>query len=213
MTYSAGTWATCSNALSSCSANMSSSTAPSSLSIWSRHLLGMTFKPSFTPASCLNASTVPAITVAAGHPMSDVYAEASKFNRTIVGAAEPDVGLGGYLTGGGHSPISATYGLAADNVLEMSVVTPSGDIVAVNACQNPDLFWAMRGVRTIPYHSSRPTSTVGRLISPQHQLEYNTDPVQGRWFNLRCPPKCYFAHLPHPLFDGCLSHLQRHVTK
>lgn len=122
------------------------STAPSSLSIWTRHLLGMNFEPSFLERSCAAATFVPAITVAAGHPLRDIYAEVSKYNQTIVGAAEPNVGLGGYITGGGHSPISAKYGLAADNVLEMALVTPTGDIVVANECQNQDLFWAMRGV-------------------------------------------------------------------
>ena len=32
-----------------------------------------------------------------------------------------------------------------DNVLEFTVVTSSGDNLVVNSCQNPDLFWALRG--------------------------------------------------------------------
>lgn len=56
------------------------------------------------------------------------------------------VGLGGWLTGGGHSPVGALYGLGVDNVLEMQIVTPTGDLVTANECQNPDLFWAFRGV-------------------------------------------------------------------
>lgn len=55
-------------------------------------------------------------------------------------------GLGGYLTGGGHSPLSAMLGLAADQVLEMEVVMPCGKIVIANQVSNADLFWAMRGV-------------------------------------------------------------------
>ena len=56
------------------------------------------------------------------------------------------MGLGGYLTGGGHSPLSAMFGLAVDQVLEMEVVLASGDIVTANEAQHSDLFWAMRGV-------------------------------------------------------------------
>jgi hypothetical protein len=35
--------------------------------------------------------------------------------------------------------------MGADNVLEVTVVTASGEIMIANACQNPDLFWAIRG--------------------------------------------------------------------
>ena len=35
--------------------------------------------------------------------------------------------------------------MGADNVLEATVVLPSGEIVTTNACQHPDLFYAIRG--------------------------------------------------------------------
>lgn len=54
--------------------------------------------------------------------------------------------IGGYLQGGGHSPISRMFGMAADNVLEFTVVLlTTGEIVTANACTHPDLFWALRG--------------------------------------------------------------------
>lgn len=64
----------------------------------------------------------------------------------MVGGTSKSVSVGGYLTGGGHSILSPRYGLGADNVLELEVVTPMGDILTANECQNEDLFWAMRGV-------------------------------------------------------------------
>lgn len=45
----------------------------------------------------------------------------------------------------GHGPLSSTYGMAADNVLEIRVVTPDGVPRTANPCVNPDLFWALRG--------------------------------------------------------------------
>ncbi|KAL8697120.1 MAG: hypothetical protein Q9201_007297 [Fulgogasparrea decipioides] len=99
----------------------------------------------FVANGCLAAST-PAINVAAGHRMFEIYDAAAAHGSMIIGGEDPDVGLGGYLTGGGHSPISGAYGLAADNVLEFEVVTPAGDIKTINACQNRDLFFAFRGV-------------------------------------------------------------------
>ena len=52
---------------------------------------------------------------------------------------------GGYLQGGGHSPMSPMFGLTVDNVLEIDVVLANGTLLTTNACTNPDLFWALRG--------------------------------------------------------------------
>jgi FAD/FMN-containing dehydrogenase len=78
--------------------------------------------------------------------MGEIYEEAAKYNLTIVGGADPNVGIGGYLTGGGHSPLGSYHGMAVDNVLEIAVVTPRGDTVVANECQNSELFWALKGV-------------------------------------------------------------------
>jgi FAD/FMN-containing dehydrogenase len=72
--------------------------------------------------------------------------QSSLRNLTIVAGGSETVGIGGYLTGGGHGALSATYGMGADQVLEMEIVTPRGKILTINECQNQDLFWAMRGV-------------------------------------------------------------------
>jgi len=77
--------------------------------------------------------------------MIELYALTDAQNQTIVGGEAWGVGIGGYLTGGGHSALSADYGLAADNVLEVRVVTPTGNILVANECQNSDLFYAFRG--------------------------------------------------------------------
>lgn len=93
---------------------------------------------------------VPAITVAAGVQMLEIDEQAHLRNLTIVSGGSGTVGVGGYLTGGGHGALSSTYGMAADQVLEMEIVTPGGDILTINECQNTDLFWAMRGVSRKP---------------------------------------------------------------
>lgn len=53
--------------------------------------------------------------------------------------------MGGYILGGGHSPLSSILGIAADHVLSLEVVLESGLFVTASATQNPDLFWALRG--------------------------------------------------------------------
>ena len=49
------------------------------------------------------------------------------------------------MLGGGHSPLSSIYGMAADHLLSMEVVLPSGAFVTASDTSNPDLFWALRG--------------------------------------------------------------------
>jgi hypothetical protein len=49
------------------------------------------------------------------------------------------------MQGGGHGPASRQFGLGADQVLELEVVLANGSTVTANACQNSDLFFALRG--------------------------------------------------------------------
>jgi FAD/FMN-containing dehydrogenase len=84
--------------------------------------------------------------VHAGTIMSEYYAAAERHNVTVVGGADMNVGVGGWILNGGHSPVSSKYGLGADQALEMEVVTANGTLLTINEHKYPDLFWAMRGV-------------------------------------------------------------------
>ncbi|KAF2093309.1 FAD-binding domain-containing protein [Rhizodiscina lignyota] len=129
------------------------SVAPYSLSIWTHNLLGLSYHAKFEPSggrcdcgdNWLSAYNGPAIKMAAGENHGAAFDFANKHGLMIHVAGARTVGLGGYITGGGHSLISFQKGLAADSILELTVVLPSGDIVTANACKNPDLFWALRG--------------------------------------------------------------------
>jgi hypothetical protein len=74
-----------------------------------------------------------------------VQAELAKYNAIVVTGANPDVGIVGWLTGGGHGKLSQTYGMGADNLLEATIVTPNGLVIVTNPCQNSDIFFAIRG--------------------------------------------------------------------
>lgn len=109
-----------------------------------------------------------AITAGGAAQMYNLYQAAAPHGRAIVGGGSRSVGVSGYITGGGHSILSSRYGLAADQVLEMEVVTPQGNILTVNEDQHRDLFWALRGVRSqfLPFHV---LVAVGPLsLSPTH---------------------------------------------
>jgi FAD/FMN-containing dehydrogenase len=124
------------------------SVAPNALSIWTHHLRGLEFRKGFTPKGCPASVVIPgdAITAAAGTQMLELNPAAAARNLTIISGGAGTVGIGGYLTGGGHAALSSTYGLAADQVLEIEMVTPDGKVITANECQHWDLFWAMRGV-------------------------------------------------------------------
>jgi hypothetical protein len=106
---------------------------------------GMVPHNTFTPSGCNATLDTTAVTVSAGQAMIEIYAYTDTLNQTVVGGESETVGIGGYITGTGHSALSIAYGLAADNVMEVSLVSPSGEILTANACQNTDLFFAFRG--------------------------------------------------------------------
>lgn len=121
------------------------STAADAFSIWTRHLDEITFHDAFVPNNT-NAAPTTAVTIQTGVRIGDLYEAAAQRNLVIVaGAASTVAEGGGYIGAGGHSPISTMYGLAADNVLQFTVVLASGETVIANDATNPDLFWALRG--------------------------------------------------------------------
>lgn len=105
----------------------------------------------FRPTNCpADVAIENAVTVGGGTQMYSIYQATAKYNRTVIGGGAKTVSVGGFLTGGGHGILAPRYGLGADQVLEMEVVTPGGEILTVNECQNTDLFWALRGVSPPP---------------------------------------------------------------
>lgn len=57
----------------------------------------------------------------------------------------PTVGLAGFTMGAGHSALSTSFGMGADQVLAYEVVTASGRIVTASPTENSDLYWALSG--------------------------------------------------------------------
>jgi len=54
-------------------------------------------------------------------------------------------GVGGYTLGGGFGHLCRRYGLTVDNVLGAEITTADGQTRIINADNEPDLFWAIRG--------------------------------------------------------------------
>lgn len=64
--------------------------------------------------------------------------------HTPGGGCSP-VGITGFTLGGGYGYTSMRWGVASDNLLEVTMVTAEGEIVIANEKVNPDLYWAHRG--------------------------------------------------------------------
>ena len=70
---------------------------------------------------------------------------AHEHGLAVTGGAISTTGIAGYTLGGGLGWLMAKYGLAADNLLSVELVTAAGEVLQVDADSHPDLFWALRG--------------------------------------------------------------------
>ncbi|KAE8382724.1 hypothetical protein BDV26DRAFT_277874 [Aspergillus bertholletiae] len=165
-----------------------------SLQIWLKYIQeGIEYHEEYqSPTDCEHTNWAgSAFTVRGGYLWADLYAAAFERDLIVVGGQDPltyfcqTVGvLGGYLQGGGHSPASHDFGLAVDQVLELKVVLASGELVTANACENRNLFFALRGggggtygvvvSATLKAYPSRPVITHTLVVYP---LPNRKDPL------------------------------------
>lgn len=105
---------------------------------------------------------------------------AAEHGLAVTGGLISTTGIAGYTLGGGLGWLMAKYGLAADNLLAVELVTADGEVLDVDAASHPDLFWALRGgggnfgVATSLTYRLHPLHTiVGGLIA--HPLDAAPD--------------------------------------
>lgn len=84
-------------------------------------------------------------TIGGGARWMDVLAAAEPHGLLPIIGSSSDVGVAGYLLGGGLGPLARTHGFSADHVLGFTVVTASGEVLDVDDTRHADLFWALRG--------------------------------------------------------------------
>jgi len=84
-------------------------------------------------------------TIGAGARWASVITAAAEHSLAPVAGSSANVGVVGYLLGGGLGPLARSHGFSSDYVRSFSVVTGTGDLVEASAIENPDLFWALRG--------------------------------------------------------------------
>jgi hypothetical protein len=81
----------------------------------------------------------------AGALSLEVVEAAARHGLATVAGTSPDVGVVGYTIGGGIGMLGRRYGLAANNVHAIELVTADGRLVRADREREPDLFWALRG--------------------------------------------------------------------
>lgn len=111
------------------------------LAVWTHHLKStqvLDWKDSYYDGK--------AIKMGAGVQGFEAMAAAKAEGLVSIGGECPTVGVaGGYTQGGGHSALSTSFGLAADQTLSFEVVTAKGNLVTASRTENSDLYWALSG--------------------------------------------------------------------
>lgn len=124
------------------------SNAAGSLLIWTHNMRQLTIEDHFIPRGCpTHYKSKQAVTAEAGSRWLEAYKKVSvEQGRYVQGGGCTSVGVaGGFIQGGGFGSFSKKFGTGAAGILEAEVITADGHILVANACQNTDLFWALKG--------------------------------------------------------------------
>ena len=126
---------------------LGTSNAPDSLLIWTRALNDVRLHAEFVGDGCAGkVAPVPAVSLGAGCMWADAYgAVTTRAGRYVQGGGCSSVGVAGLVQSGGFGSFSKGFGSAAAGLIEAEVVTADGQVRLVNACRDPDLFWALKG--------------------------------------------------------------------
>lgn len=85
--------------------------------------------------------------IGAGTRWRDVLPVLATDGKAGLCGSSPDVGVVGFLSGGGLPVLCRSHGLAADTVVGLEVATPAGALLRCSATEHPGLFWASLGGR------------------------------------------------------------------
>jgi FAD/FMN-containing dehydrogenase len=126
---------------------LGTSNAADSLLIWTRAMNNIVLHDAFVGRGCEGSQAPqPAVTIGAGAMWIDAYnAVTTAAGRYVQGGGCVTVGVAGLIQSGGFGSFSKNYGTAAAGLLEAEVVTADGAVRTVNACNDPDLFWGLKG--------------------------------------------------------------------
>ncbi len=115
--------------------------------------------------------------VGAGALWVELVPKASELGLAALHGSSPFIGIAGYTLGGGVSFYHRKHGLACNQVTAIELVTAGGEQIRVDAENEPDLFWALRGgggsfgvVTSVEFDLLRlPEIFAGALLFPAEQ--------------------------------------------
>ena len=84
-------------------------------------------------------------TVGAGAQLIDVYSTLARSGVTLPAGSCPSVGVSGVTLGGGFGLAARRFGLTADNLRAVTIVTADAKLRTVDARTDPELLWALKG--------------------------------------------------------------------
>src|SRR5215472_3588887 len=85
------------------------------------------------------------VRVQGGATLGDLDRETHVFGLAVPCGIVSRTGIAGLTLGGGVGYLLRKYGMSIDNLLSCQIVTAEGRVLNVNASDNEDLFWALRG--------------------------------------------------------------------
>jgi FAD/FMN-containing dehydrogenase len=85
------------------------------------------------------------VMVGAGASLGRIYRKIAAAGYALPAGSCPTVGIAGHTLGGGMGLLGRQFGLACDNVEQLTIVDASGVIRLVDKRHNPDHFWAAVG--------------------------------------------------------------------
>lgn len=125
------------------------------------------------------------VSIGPGQRWGQVLEQLGKHNVAVPSGRDGNVGVGGFITGGGITFYSGKYGLACDNLVNAQVVLADGRIVDANHSSHSDLFRALKGGK----------ATAGIVT----RFDLPTMPKVDVWGGIR------FVGIEHA--DSCADHL------
>lgn len=125
---------------------LGTSNAADSLLVWTRAMHRIELHDGFVARGCEGVAPEPAVSVGAGAIWMHVYdAVTTRAGRYVQGGGCTTVGVAGLVQSGGFGSFSKNYGTAAGSLIEAEIVTADGSARIVNACNEPELFWGIKG--------------------------------------------------------------------
>jgi hypothetical protein len=76
---------------------------------------------------------------------ADVTQPAADHGLAPLAGSSHDVGVTGFMLGGGISWLGRKYGLSSNSVIAIELINAEGELVRASSVENSDLFWALRG--------------------------------------------------------------------